>query len=99
MNVTENELKEFENKLGGRIIYSTLFRDCNTLKKDFIIYSIMNKYRARGIDNQFCAEFTKETLNESGVVLRFTPYYNTIMSRFYKIRKAIRDTKNEIKIN
>ncbi len=90
--------KHFKKLLGGRIVYSTMFKDCKTLKHDLIVYTIMNKYRAKGKDNWLSAEKTLIQLRLNNIQLRFTPYLNTIISRFYKIKKAIRDTKEELQL-
>lgn len=91
--MTQNKFKEL---IGGRIIYSTMFRDCKTLKHDLIVYKTMTKYRALKKGNWYAAEKTKEELYKQNVKLRFTPYLHTIIARFYKIRKAIKDTQQEL---
>lgn len=90
--------KYFKELLGGRIIYSKMFRNCKTLKHDLIVYTTMNKYRAKGRTNWDSANRVKEELTKAKISSGYSIYNWNIINRFYKIRIAIRETKIEFEL-
>jgi hypothetical protein len=92
------ELNKFIDSLGGRIQYAAPRRNQLTPERDFIIYKTFTEGRARGIDNWILGAAVKERLARENVKYNFAPCYNSIINRFYKIRKAIKDTSEIIKV-
>lgn len=72
-----------------------MFRNCKTLKHDLIVYTIMNKFKAKGKTNWEAAGRVKEELRKKNISAGTSIYNNHIINRFYKIRKAVRQTKQE----
>ncbi len=95
----EEELKAFEKKLGGRIVYSTTNKYCLTLEYDFWLYKTFLKYKALRKDNWYCAIKAEEVLRKKKLLKRFHLYQWYIINRFFKIRKAISESRRTYELS
>lgn len=99
INISPKNIEAFREKLGGRITYASPHPRNLTIEYDYIIWIVMNYYRALRKTNWDSAEQVRSHLQKHNLSNgRFSPYNNHIINRFYKIRIAINESKIEYEL-